>query len=325
MYRILSFLIVGAIMFSACSENPKTTILTAPKGNNVPVFQPDSAYQYIKKQLEFGPRYPNSEGHRSALAWKLNKLRSFAGNNGVYAQEFQVSGYDGDTLSLANIIASFNPTATDRILLCAHWDTRPRSDAETDIIKAKMPVLGADDGGSGVGVLLELARLFSKNPPPIGVDIVLFDGEDYGKEGDLSMYFLGSRHWAQNPPVSGYKPRFGILLDMVGGTGASFPKEINSVNVAPILVDELWMLASELGYSPLFKNELGLPIQDDHVILNQYTSFKTINIIHHRRPFGDQTGFPDYWHTSKDNLDIIDVKVLDAVGKTIAELIYNRL
>jgi glutaminyl-peptide cyclotransferase len=313
------------LTFSACSENPKTSVLKSAQGNDVPIFQADSAYYFIKKQLEFGPRNPNSEGHRAALQWKLNQFRSYAGTNGVYAQQFRILGYDDDTLSLTNIIASFNPSATDRILLCAHWDTRPRSEADPDSIKSKLPLLGADDGGSGVAVLLELARLFSKNPPPIGVDIVLFDGEDYGREGDLSMYFLGSRYWAQNPPVPGYKPRFGILLDMVGGKGASFPKEVNSASVAPILVDELWMLASELGYETLFKNELGLPIQDDHVILNQYTSFKTINIIHHQRPFGNQTGFPVYWHTTNDNLDIIDTKVLDAVGKTLTELIYNRL
>lgn len=321
-FRIL-ILLLGII--SACSENTQTSILTASQGNKVPLFQTDSAYYFIQKQLEFGPRYPNSDGHRAALEWKLNKLQSFAGINGVYAQEFNLEGYEGDTLFLTNVIASFNPKATDRILLCAHWDTRPRSDADKDSSKIQLPLLGADDGASGVAVLLELARLFSINPPPIGVDIVLFDGEDYGREGDLSMYFLGSRYWAQNPVVPGYKPRFGILLDMVGGKGANFPKEVNSVNVAPILVDEIWMLSSEMGYDSLFKNELGLPIQDDHVILNQYTSFKTINIIHHRRPFGGQTGFAEYWHTTNDNLDIIDPLVLDAVGKLLTELIYNRL
>jgi hypothetical protein len=325
MQKPILILFILAWILSACSESLPPTVLTAPQGNDVPVFQADSAYQFVKTQLDFGPRYPNSDGHKEALKWKLNKFQSYAGANGIYAQEFSVQGYEGDTLSLTNIIASFNPTAKDRILLCAHWDTRPRSDQDQDSTKLNLPLLGADDGASGVAVLLELARLFSRKAPPIGVDIVLFDGEDYGREGDLSMYFLGSRYWAQHPIVPGYKPRFGILLDMVGGKGAVFPKEVNSVNVAPTLVDELWMLASEMGYESQFKNELGLPIQDDHVILNQYSLFKTINIIHHRRPFGNQTGFAEYWHTTDDNLDNIDPQVLGSVGQLLTELIYNRL
>lgn len=323
--RIL-FLLIGAVWFaSACSSEPELVYLKNDQGNPVPSFSADSAFHFVERQVSFGPRVPNSEAHLEAAEWKLEVLRQYAGTNGVYAQRFRQPGYDGDTLELVNIIAAFNPSSTDRIMLCAHWDSRPRSDADSDPNLATQPVLGADDGGSGVAVLLELARLFRDNPPPIGVDIVLFDGEDYGREGDLANYFLGSRYWAQNPPVPGYQPRFGILLDMVGGKGARFPKEVYSLNAAPSLVNEIWALAGQMGYSDLFPDEIGLPIQDDHVILNQYTSFSTIDIIHHRRPFGDMSGFPDYWHTSRDNLDIIDRNVLDAVGKLMVELIYNRL
>jgi glutaminyl-peptide cyclotransferase len=323
--RTLCGIFVAAVLLAACSSEPELIYLKKDQGKEVPAFSADSAYNFVAKQLEFGPRVPNTESHRAASQWKIDVLKKYAGDNGVYAQRFRQAGYDGDTLELVNIIAAFNPSSSDRIMLCAHWDTRPRSDADSDPNLAVLPVLGADDGGSGVAVLLELARLFKDNPPPFGVDIILFDGEDYGKEGDLANYFLGSRYWAQKPPVPGYQPRFGILLDMVGGKGARFPKEVYSLNAAPSLVNELWSLAGEMGYSDLFPDEVGLPIQDDHVILNQYTSFKTIDIIHHRRPFGNMSGFPDYWHTSRDNLDIIDKNVLDAVGKVMAELIYNRL
>jgi hypothetical protein len=323
--RSISGVFFLAALIASCSSEPELIYLKADQGRAIPSFSSDSAFQFVAKQLEFGPRVPNTAAHKAAADWKIDVLRNFAGANGVYAQRFRVPGYDGDTLDLVNIIAAFNPGSSDRIMLCAHWDSRPRSDAESDPELAAQPVLGADDGGSGVAVLLELARLFKDNPPPIGVDIILLDGEDYGREGDLDNYFLGSRYWAQNPPVPGYQPRFGILLDMVGGKGARFPKEVYSLNAAPSLVNEIWALAGEMGYSELFPDEVGLPIQDDHVILNQYTSFNTIDIIHHRRPFGDMTGFPDYWHTSRDNLDIIDKQVLDAVGKLMAELIYNRL
>jgi len=323
--HVLGWLVISVGLLMSCTSKQDLVYLKNDQGRIVPLFSADSAYHFISKQLDFGPRVPNTEAHVAAALWKINVLKKFAGDNGVYAQRFRYPGYDGDTLELVNIIAAFNPSSTDRILLCAHWDSRPRSDGETNPILALEPVLGADDGGSGVAVLLELARLFRDNPPPFGVDILLLDGEDYGKEGDLDNYFLGSRYWSQNPPVPGYKPRFGILLDMVGGKGARFPKEVYSLNAAPSLVNELWSLADEMGYADLFPDEIGLPIQDDHVILNQYTSFKTIDIIHHRRPFGNMSGFPDYWHTSRDNLDIIDKSVLDAVGKVLVELIYNRL
>lgn len=323
--RSFGLLVLLVAVASACSNEPDLSYLKRDQGRAVPQFSSDSAFSFVAKQIGFGPRVPNSEGHVAASEWKIDALKKYAGSDGVYAQRFKYPGYDGDTLDLVNIIAAFNPLSSDRIMLCAHWDTRPRADAEADPERASQPVLGADDGGSGVAVLLELARLFKDHPPPIGVDIILFDGEDYGREGDLDNYFLGSRYWAQNPPVPGYQPRFGILLDMVGGKGARFPKEVYSLNAAPSLVNELWSLAEEMGYSELFPDEIGLPIQDDHVILNQYTSFNTIDIIHHRRPFGDMTGFPDYWHTSRDNLDIIDQRVLDTVGKLMIELIYNRL
>lgn len=316
----LSFLLSGLVL--SCSSNKHSGLHFEAQGNTVPVFNADSAYGFVAKQVAFGPRTPNSVAHRNAKQYLLAKLRSYAGRRNVFPQAFKVAGYDDDTLALTNIIAAFNPRSGDRIMLSAHWDSRPQADQDT--VDTDKPILGADDGGSGVAVLLELARLFHDNPPPIGVDIVLFDGEDYGKEDDLSNYFLGSRYWSKNPPVKGYSPRFGILLDMVGGKAARFPKEQNSMRYAPNLVDELWSIADQKGYGQLFVDESGSIISDDHVVVSQVLKIPTIDIIHHE-PAANGTSFPPYWHTHRDNMQIISKKTLRGTGDVLAELVYNRL
>ncbi|WP_395259737.1 M28 family peptidase [Halalkalibaculum sp. DA3122] len=293
------------------------------QGRDVPVFNADSAYHYIRQQVEFGPRNPGSEGHRLTKAYLIGKLAEAAGERRVFAQHFTHVGYQGDTLRMSNIIAAFNPSASDRIMLCAHWDTRPRAEKDPDA--PDKPIVGADDGGSGVAVLLELARLFKDTPPPIGVDLVLFDGEDYGKEGEMDRYFLGSRYWANNPPVKGYSPRFGILLDMVGGQNAQFPKEKNSLHFAPALVNELWQIAEEKGYSDLFVEQEGAAISDDHVVINRILGIPTIDIIRHQRGSDSSVQFAPYWHTHNDDMDIISRETLKAVGEVLTELIYNRV
>jgi len=310
-----------ALIAVSCSQD-NSRLNFEKQGREVPSFNDDSAYHFVERQIAFGPRNPGSEGHQKAKQYFLEKLRSYAGQQSVYPQEFTAEGYDGDTLALTNIIAAFNTQSSDRIMLCAHWDTRPRADQASENIDK--PILGADDGGSGVAILLELARLFEQHPPPIGVDIVLFDGEDYGKEDDLSKYFLGSRHWSNNPPVKGYSPRFGILLDMVGGQDAQFPKEGNSMLFAPALVNELWTIADEKGYNNLFPDEEGRTISDDHVIINKVLGIPTIDIIRHNlTQSGSQ--FAPYWHTHRDNMAIISKETLGGVGNVMAELIYNRI
>lgn len=310
------------VLLFSCEETEKETLQFVDQGNEVPQFNADSAYHYIKEQLAFGPRNPNSEGHQQAKQYYLETFRQYAGSQSVFLQEFTEKGYDGDTLNLTNVIAAFNPQKAERIMLCAHWDTRPRADkAEAN---QDQPILGADDGASGVGVLIELARLFEKHPPPIGVDIVLFDGEDYGKEGDTSKYFLGSRYWSNNPPVKGYSPRFGILLDMVGAKGAQFPKEGYSMQYAPELVNEIWAIADEKGYEELFISERGDKISDDHIVINRITGIPTIDIIHYKNNSSDSQ-FAPYWHTHDDDLSIISKETLQGVGETVTELIYNRL
>lgn len=318
MYIILSLL----LLVGCGGESDSDRLNFEVQGREVPDFNADSAYHFIEQQVAMGPRNPGSQGHKRTREYLLKKLSKYASKRNVYPQNFSAEGYEGDTLNLTNIIAAFNTRSSDRIMLCAHWDTRPRADK--DSVNQTKPILGADDGGSGVGVLLELARLFSEHPPPIGVDIVLFDGEDYGKEGELSKYFLGSRYWSKNPPVKGYSPRFGILLDMVGGKGARFPKEEYSLLYAPALVNEIWSIADNKGYGHLFLDKKGNAISDDHVIINRNLNIPTIDIIRHNTT-KEGTQFAPYWHTHADNMEIISRETLNGVGTVLTELIYNRI
>lgn len=315
------FLIILLILLG-CKSDPGLKF--QKQGREVPDFSSGLVYQYIEDQVNFGPRVPNSEAHREAVRYMRDHFAETAGENSVYVQSFQTEVY-GDTLQLHNILASFGAGNQDRIMLSAHWDSRPHSDEEPDSLDQMKPVLGADDGASGVAVLMELANVFSENPPPVGVDIILFDGEDYGRKSDLDHYFLGSRHWGNNPPVPGYKPRFGILLDLVGGVNATFPKEGYSMAFAPNLVNEIWAIGQEFGYDELFINELGGEIADDHYIVRRVTGIPMIDIINYRMSPTGQIEFPDYWHTQQDNLEIIDPDVLQAVGDVLLELIYNRI
>lgn len=315
---------LAACLFLSCGSDSEIPVeLTfQDRGRDVPSFSADSAYVFIEKQLSFGPRNPNSAGHKEAARWLESKLRDYSGNQ-VFVQRFTHPGYD-ETLELKNIIAAFNPQATHRILLCAHWDTRPRAEHDPDEALRDKPIPGADDGGSGVGVLLEIARIMQEYQPPIGVDIILFDGEDYGYESDLANYFLGARYWAANPPVPGYRPHFGVLLDMVGGENALFPREAYSMHYAKTVVDVVWEIAREKGFDR-FDDEQGMAVADDHLILNQEYNLPTINIIHQRRTGDGSFGFPEWWHTHNDDIDIIDKQTLKEVGEVVLELIYNRI
>lgn len=306
-----------------CQSPEEPRFSFTQQGRDVPDFSADNAYDFIQQQVDFGPRNPNSPGHRETKNFLFEQMQNFAGERNVFIQTFEHEGYDGEILELHNIIAAFNLQSSDRILLAAHWDTRPRAEEDPD--NPEEPILGADDGGSGVGVLLELARIFNETTPPVGVDIIFFDGEDYGESGDLRNYFLGARFWGNNQPVAGYNPRFGILLDMVGGENAVFPKEGYSVRFARSLVDAIWEIADELGYGDAFPDEDGALVSDDHVIVERTTGIPMINIIHHGRNEQGGAEFPPYWHTHRDNMDIIDKETLQAVGDLLTELIYNRI
>jgi Zn-dependent M28 family amino/carboxypeptidase len=235
----------------------------------------------------------------------------------IHLQPFTLSGYGDEQLNLTNVIASFNPGSTARVLLCAHWDTRPRAEQDEDKSRRNEPILGANDAASGVAVLLEIASLLKQHPPPIGIDIVLFDGEDYGREGDMAKYLLGSRNFAKNKPAD-YVPRFGILLDMVGDAFLEIPKEETSVKFAPDIVELVWQKAKQLGYTQ-FVDEVGEAITDDHLPLNE-VGIKTIDLIDFNYP--DQTH--RYWHTHQDTPDKCSAESLEAVGTVITHIIYTQ-
>lgn len=281
----------------------------------LPSFRGKDAFAYLTRQTDLGPRNPNSPGHDACLGFLSRTLREFADQ--VRLQHFTHKGYGNEELWLTNVIASFQPALHERILLCAHWDTRPRADRDENPMRRNQPILGANDGASGVAVLLYLARLMKVLPPTIGVDLALFDGEDYGKEGDLSRYLLGSRFFAGEKPAD-YEPRFGILLDMVGDKSLDLPRERNSLRLAPDIVELVWGKARELGIRQ-FSSQIGEAIVDDHIPLNQ-AGIKTIDVIDLNYP--DQTN--RFWHTHNDIPQNCSPESLEAVGTVLVHVIYTQ-
>jgi glutaminyl-peptide cyclotransferase len=330
--QLRSFVIVSLLFLGGCSGNKEqgNTPNTETHGKTVlvPPFNSDSAYYFVQKQVAFGPRIPNSQAHKNTAAYLVDQFTNYGAS--VTVQEFPATSYDGKKLNLKNIIASFNPDKAKRILLAAHWDTRPFSDKDEN--KPNAPFDGANDGGSGVGVLLEVARNISLNPPNVGIDIILFDGEDWGERVDektstpkpkglLEWWCLGSQHWSKNKHKPNYSAFYGILLDMVGGKGSRFAREGYSMEYAPSVVDKVWKAAASLGYSDYFINQKQGGIIDDHVFVNEFAKIPMIDIISYDVATGD---FGDFHHTQKDNMDIISKETLKVVGHTLLHVLYNE-
>jgi len=291
---------------------------------DVPTFNADSAYFYTKIQTEFGPRVPGTSGHISCGDYLVSKFKNFGAD--VIEQTGEVLAFDGSTLPMRNIIAQFQVEKPKRILLFAHWDTRPFADKDSTNIND--PIDGANDGASGVGVLVEVARILSSKNTEYGIDIVLFDTEDYGApegsmvEGNYKDWCLGSQFWANEPHKQGYKAEYGILLDMVGAPDATFPREGTSMYFAPRIVRKVWNVAAELGFGNKFVNDVSGETIDDHLFVNQITGIPSIAIVHYETK-GEKPGYGHFHHTHKDSMEGIDKNTLGQVGQVLLQVIYQ--
>ena len=303
----------------SASENTTTSLVKAP------TFSGDSAYNYIEAQVKFGPRVPNSSAHQKAGDYLVQKLKQVG--CAVIEQKFIATTYDGKKLNARNIIGSINPAATKRIILASHWDSRPTADE--DSTNKTGPIAGANDGASGVGVLIELARTIQQatQKPNVGIDIIFFDVEDWGNSSlakdPFGGFCLGSQYWAANKHTPNYSAYYGILLDMVGAKGATFPREGFSVKYAGDINRNVWNIASQLGYSMYFIDQDGGSITDDHLPVNETAKIPMIDIIHTQVKGSSKTFFED-WHTHEDDMRNIDRQTLKAVGQVLIQTLYQE-
>ncbi len=341
MTKLIYWLALG-LAIAGCKNKPtsqtesQTSTQQAPL-TPAPAFNADSAYAYTAKQVAFGPRVPNTAAHQQTGDYLIAKFKEYGCQ--VTVQSFTTTTWDGVKLNARNIIASLNPQAGKRIVLASHWDCRPVADEDTVVANQKKPVPSANDGASGVAVMLELARAIqqAKTKPTVGIDLVCFDAEDWGNgekarndtdgltmDGmpvDFMGYALGSRYWAKTPHKPGYSAYYGVLLDMVGGVGATFTKEANSMRFAPSVVNTIWQTASQLGYSQYFLDTPGGAITDDHLAPNLVAKIPMIDIIQMNPASG--AFFPAH-HTLRDDMRYIDRRTLKAVGQTLLQTLYNE-
>jgi len=327
----LLYLLAFSFLILGCENNAKKKPASvkapsvAQQKINRPDFNADSAYTYIQQQVDFGPRFPNNEAHQKCAQYLENKLKSFGLN--TIMQIGTAKTFNHKEITIKNIIGEYNLAAQERILLFAHWDTRPFADQDTKNLT--QPILGANDGASGVGILIEVARQLGITKPNIGVDIIFFDAEDYGQpssgmelERTSDSWCLGSQYWAKNLHRENYQAKYGILLDMVGSKDAYFTKESISMNYAPQIMDKVWIYAQQLGYGKHFVNTKTFFVgTDDHQYVNQLTNIPSIDIIHYERSTGS---FHPSWHTHDDNMEVIDKKTIAAVGEVLLYTIYNE-
>lgn len=329
-YCILWTLICVLFSTTGCNNKSRKTASTGeentPTIKPVVTFNADSAFSFIQKQVEMGPRVPGSEASRECAAWITERLKK-SGADTVITQSFTATAHNGDKLPLVNIMGRYGTRGQPRLLLLAHYDTRPWADREHDPDDIMTPIPGANDGASGVAALIEMARLFAQKRPEMAIDLLFVDGEDYGKsegwQNTDSTWCLGTQYWINHMPHD-YRtmtPRYGILLDMVGGKHAQFLREFISDRYAPTVLDKVWQIAQASGYGDLFINKPGGSVIDDHLFTNS-AGIPTIDIIDCNN---EETGnFPRSWHTLNDNIDNIDPEVLQAVGQTVANVIYRE-
>lgn len=330
MNKLLYYILAVLALTSCQSSAPKQSEAPATDTPAVtaPAFSADSAFAYIEAQCNFGTRVPNSDAHLACGDYLVEKFKSFGLS--VIEQKANLASWDGTLLNVRNITASLNPTAQKRILLCAHWDTRPWADNDPNPANHRTPVMGANDGASGVAVLLELARMSKDFPKDLGVDFVCFDAEDRGAPywdeakapTDGTDWCLGSRYWAAEAQKQGYKAQFGILLDMVGGTDARFCYEGYSLRLARPVVARIWSTAARLGHKQLFPQKDGGWATDDHVAINEILGIPCADIIPYVE--NERSSFGKTWHTVDDTPANISKETLAAVGQTVKQILIEQ-
>lgn len=322
----LSALVAGLLCCACTSQTKDNAEASDAPDDPVVVFDGDSAYAYVKAQVDFGARVPGSEAHRRCGDYLISKLTSF-GADTVIVQEGTVNAYNGDVLPYRNILARYDGQSPKRVLLLAHWDSRPWADQEPAMADRAKPVPGANDGASGAGVLLEIARQIQMERPDVSVDLLFVDVEDYGRsEGwgsSEETWCLGTQKWlASKPYGKGPMPVYAVLLDMVGARDAKFYREFTSQSLAKSIVDKVWSNAAASGYSDRFVNEIGAAITDDHLFVSR-AGIPCVDIIECMNPV--TKSFHPSWHTLGDNMDVIDAATLKAVGQVVTNVVYNEV
>ena len=324
-----NFLVTFAliILLSCCGNKTTQKEENLPmKSVEIPIFNVDSAYNFVKTQVDFGARVPQTEPHKKCAEFLAETLKRFGAE--VEIQNGKGTLYDGKSIDIQNIIGKFNPSVSKRILLCAHWDSRPFADHDKDKNKHNTPILGANDGASGVGVLLEIARNL-KTLSENGIDIVFFDVEDWGApqfytgKHTEDSWCIGSKFWAQEAKKVNYKANFGILLDMVGAPSARFYKEKYSMQYAANIMEKVWNKAQTLGFDGYFISKQGGEIIDDHLNVNRIAQIPCINIVHFEPNLPN--GFFEHWHTTQDTMQNIDKNTLFAVGTVVMNVVFSEL
>ena len=317
-YGIL--LLMGLLLGISCKSDPITqdAAVVPKKSVTIPAFNRDSAFAFVQQQVAFGPREMGSEAHEQCKEWIVDKLKAYGLE--VEEQDFTAELFNGEHHPATNIIGRIGSGTRRKIVLAAHYDTRQMAEKDANPEKRDEPILGADDGASGVAVLLELARTLQANPIELDIDFVFFDAEDAGANGGGrdETWCLGSQYWSLNLGSS-TKAQYGILLDMVGSKGATFPREGFSRQYAPDVVEKVWSLAQSMGYGHYFVNDQVPGLTDDHRFVNTIAGLPMIDIINYARG-----NFGSYHHTHNDNLDIIDRRTLGVVGQVVLATLFHE-
>jgi glutaminyl-peptide cyclotransferase len=299
---------VGVVFALACQARANNEPKSGGGAGGASQFNGRTAFTYIEKQMSFGPRIPNKPGHEQTGDWLLAELRARADT--VIVQDIRHVTHKGDTLHLRNFFARFRPQATERVLLLAHWDTRPMADRSMNVAQQRMPVPGANDGASGVAVLLGVADALKGQPPVNGVDLLFVDGEDYGDFADTNDVLIGSRWFGAHLPP-GYQPLFAVLFDMVADKDLQIHQEGQSVAFAPEVVQRVWRVAADRGHGRQFVSDVRHTLTDDHVSL-QKVGIHAIDVVDFDYP---------YWHTTEDTIDKVSAESLQIVGDVAVALV----